>query len=132
MDQHQHRSSQPSPLTPRRRLLQRPVVRASPKPEMAKVYNEAYRERLIASGIPDRRLLAEAIMQAVLAQLRTKSPEAAASILRDAKRLLKSLVDGENRPVYNDEGIHTRIVRIASELQSGGAGRRTRTDDPRT
>lgn len=109
----------------------------SPKPEMARAYNEVYRRKLVEDGIPDRRLTAEAFMQAVLEDLMSPLPpdgtddpkkairDSAKMIVVQTAEILRSLVDAENRPIYNNTGIRIRIKKICDAMEP--AGRRTRT-----
>lgn len=138
MNQSQNPQSQPSLRQPRRRLIQGPAkVRPSPPAEMANAYNEAYRRKQLGDGKPDRRVIAEAFMQAVLENLMIPVPPAGMEDPEKAKRdsakalvvqtaaILRSLVDAEHRPTYNNSGIGIRIKKICDAMEP--AGRRTRS-----
>jgi hypothetical protein len=83
---------------------------------MARAYNATYRENLIRNGVPDRRTLAEAIMQAVLEEAMTPTPDAAKRVLRSAAAILRSVVSPDGSSIYNNNGIRTRIARVADEM----------------
>lgn len=143
MNQQQNPQPQQSPRLPRRRLIQgRSRVRPSPPAEMAKAYNDTYRRRLVSDGIPDRRLMAEAIMQATLEDAMIPVPpegmedpsktkrDSAKHIMRQASELLKALVDAEDRPIYTNAGIRKRMSKVADGMAP--VVRRTRTATPTT
>lgn len=92
---------------------------------MNRAYNEVYRQKLVASGTPDRRMLAEAIMQAVVEEVMSPTPDQAKRMLRSAAEILKSIVAHDQRPVYHNEGIKRRIAKVANELMPTGARRRS-------
>ena len=135
METQQSPQSQSASRVPRRRLIQgSPNVRPSPPAEMAREYSRTYRRELINKGIPDRRLLAEAIMQSVLEDALIPVPQGqddpslqqrdnADRILNRAAALLMTLVDRNEKPIYNPDGIRRRLAKVSSEMQSGIARR---------
>lgn len=118
--------SRPSPRQQRRRLIQRPSnLDPSPRSEMVKQYNLAYRENLVRNGIPDRRTLAEAIMQVTIeAAMSPASGDRSKIILRAAADLLKSICDQNGSTIYNTAGIKKRLENVANQLTPTGATRR--------
>lgn len=118
MNQSTGPQNQSIPRPPRRRLIGRPSnVVPSPPPEMARAYNQQYRRKMLSDGIPDRRMLAEPLMQAVIEEAMSTTPDAAKRILRSSADILKSIVGADNRPIYHNEGIKRRIAKVANELR---------------
>ena len=110
-----------TPRAHRRRLIGRPLnVTPSTKAEMNKAYNAVYRQQLVTHGIPDRRMLAEAIMQAVIEEAMSPTSEHAKQILRSAADILKSIVDQNKSQIYNNTGIKRRIETVANRLTPTG------------
>jgi hypothetical protein len=82
---------------------------------MVKAYNEAYRERQQKSGTPDRRQLAESVLQAVIEQI-TTNPDNAKATLRRAAAILRSVRTENGKELFGVEGIKARIAAVANNL----------------
>jgi glycerol-3-phosphate dehydrogenase len=120
-----------TPRPPRQRLIRRtsPSVPKTDKRAMLREYNAAYRENLVKNGVPTRRMMAEAIMQAVVEEVMAKPPTdgseidlhtgrraAAKRILALAAQILKSVVNRNGQPIYGNEGIRRRISKVADGM----------------
>jgi hypothetical protein len=107
-----------------------PPVHKTDKRAMAREYNAAYRENLVKNGVPTRRMMAEALLQAVVEEVTATVPKdaietdihyarivAAKRILAISANILTSIVNKNNQPIYNNEGIKLRLSRVAAEMQ---------------
>jgi hypothetical protein len=110
-----------TPRPGRRRLVERYAgTSPSTRQEMSRAYNAAYRENLLRKGIPDRRQLAEAVLQAVIEQI-TSDPSRAKITLRQAAEILRSVTSEKGQSVYTNGGIKFRIAQIANSLPTANS-----------
>ncbi len=84
---------------------------------MVRAYNEVYRRSLRKKGIPTRRELAEAVLQAVVEEAMASEPEHAKRTLGSAAAILRSVMTPSNQPIFNNDGIKTRIKAVADAMK---------------
>jgi hypothetical protein len=84
--------------------------------EMLKAYGEFYRIRLKQEGVPTRRQMAEAALEAIVVAACGPTPEAARQLLAAmAKKLRKARLDNGQR-AFEPSGILYRWEQLVAEL----------------
>jgi len=82
---------------------------------MVRAYTAEYRRNLLRNGIPDRRQLAEAILQSVIGEI-ASDPDRAKLTLRQAAAILRAVTTSSGESIFTNDGIKKRIAQVASTL----------------
>jgi hypothetical protein len=108
-------------IAPRESLIAcLPPRRTGERKVMRRAYSQVYRHRQQAGGIPSRRELGEAVLQAALLRGYRDGNEAAKQIIRDAGRILRSVQKPDGSRRYSQVGILQRANAVLAELIADG------------